>query len=154
MEGLDHSNVIQLFHVMETNNYIYLIMEHAGGGQLWDFIQEPDGMQEEEACRLFRQIMQAMQSCHQKGIMHLGLKLENMMMDASGNMKLIDFGLSTRFTAGKKLRKFFGTLLYVAPEIAHGQENKGPLQMSGALVSSSMLCSQGDGHLQQAAIGR
>ncbi|MBZ3886524.1 Sperm motility kinase [Sciurus carolinensis] len=111
MVGLDHPNVIHLFQVMETKNYIYLIMEHSGGGQWWDLIPETDGMQEEDSHRVFRQILGAVQYCHQKGTMHLDLKPENVVVDASGKARLIDFGVNTRFTAGKKLKGFWGTTL-------------------------------------------
>ncbi|MBZ3885812.1 MAP/microtubule affinity-regulating kinase 3 [Sciurus carolinensis] len=63
---LDHPNVIPLFQVIETIDYIHLIMEHAGGGQLRGLIPETDGMQKEEEAlfRLFRQILPAVQYCH------------------------------------------------------------------------------------------
>ncbi|MBZ3888899.1 Sperm motility kinase [Sciurus carolinensis] len=135
---LDNPNVIHLFQVIETKDYIFLIMERVGGEQLWDLIAETDGMQEEDACRLFRQIMQAMQHCHTNGILHLDLKPENVVVDTSSKVKLIDFGLSTRFTARKKLKKFGGTALYVAPEIVceKASEPPAPQQMSGARYHS------------------
>ncbi|XP_047410664.1 sperm motility kinase 2B-like [Sciurus carolinensis] len=126
MAGLDHPNVIHLFQVIETKDYIYLIMENAGAGDLWDLIPGTDGMLEEEARRLFRQIVWAVQYCHRNGIVHMDLKPDNVVVDASGKAKLIDFGLSTRFTAGKKLKRFWGTLLYVAPEIVRRKEFEGP----------------------------
>ncbi|MBZ3880504.1 Serine/threonine-protein kinase MARK2 [Sciurus carolinensis] len=82
MVGLDHPNVIHLFQVMETENYIHLIMEHAGGGQRWDLILETDGMQEEDSHKMFRQNLGALQYCHQKSTVHLDLKPENMVVDA------------------------------------------------------------------------
>ncbi|XP_077879806.1 MAP/microtubule affinity-regulating kinase 3-like isoform X2 [Ictidomys tridecemlineatus] len=117
---------ICVIKVMETNEYIYLIMEHTGGGQLMGLILQNDGMQDEEAHRLFRQIVHAMQYFHQKGIVHLDLKPENMGVDTGSNITFIDFDLSTRFTAGKKLKRFFGTVLHVAPEIIQEKEYKGP----------------------------
>ncbi|VTJ66303.1 Hypothetical predicted protein [Marmota monax] len=126
MAGLDHPNVIQLFQVIETINYVYVVMEYAGRGNLRKLIAEPGGMPEEEARRLFRQTARAVQYCHIKGIVHLDLKPENMALDDSGNVKLIDFGLSDRFTAGQKLNRFWGTLLYFAPEIVLGEAYEGP----------------------------
>ncbi|KAF7474325.1 Hypothetical predicted protein [Marmota monax] len=60
MAALDHGNMIQLLQVISTKKYIYLIIEHAGGGQLWDLIPETNGMCEEESRRLFRQVARAM----------------------------------------------------------------------------------------------
>ncbi|KAF7469913.1 hypothetical protein GHT09_018637 [Marmota monax] len=125
MAVLDHSNLIQLFQVIETFHYFCMIMGHAGGGQLRDFIPS-GGIQEDKAHRLFRQIVRAMQFCHKEGIAHLDLKLENIMVDDSGNVKLIDFGLSTRFTAGEKLKEIWGTCLYFSPELTQEEEYESP----------------------------
>ncbi|VTJ80158.1 Hypothetical predicted protein, partial [Marmota monax] len=67
-----------------------------------------------------------MQFCHKPGIMHLDLKLENIMVDDSSNDELIDFGLSTRFTAEEKLKRIWGTFLSFAPEFTQGEEYEGP----------------------------
>lgn len=121
MMGLEHPNVIQLFQVIETSQHIYIVMEHASGGQLLDHIKS-GGMKEEEARRLFRQIVCAVGHCHRKYIAHRDLKVENIMVDARGNIKLLDFGISMKFTPGQKMRGFQGTLPYLAPEIIQRQE--------------------------------
>ncbi|XP_077648509.1 sperm motility kinase 2B-like [Urocitellus parryii] len=126
MMDLEHPNVIQLFQVIETGQHIYIVMEHADGGQLHDYIKS-GGMQEEEARRLFRQIVCAVGHCHKKDIAHRDLKVENIMLDARGNIKLLDFGISMKFRPGQKLSGFQGTLPYVAPEIIQRQEYEGPL---------------------------
>ncbi|MBZ3881145.1 Serine/threonine-protein kinase MARK2 [Sciurus carolinensis] len=126
MMGLEHPNVIQLFQVIETGQHIYIVMEHVGGGQLLDHIQS-GGMREEEARRLFRQIVYAVGHCHKKDIAHRDLKVENIMVDARGNIKLLDFGISVKFRPGQKLRGFQGTLPYLAPEIIQREEYEAPL---------------------------
>nr|XP_026267989.1 sperm motility kinase 2B-like [Urocitellus parryii] len=125
MRSLEHPNVIQLFQVVDTHRNIYMVMEHAGLGQLLDHVPQHD-MQEKEACRLFQQIVCAMGYCHDKGIMHHDLKPENIILDARGHIKLIHFGFSTTVTPGQKLHKFWGTLSHFAPEIILRQAYEGP----------------------------
>ncbi|VTJ73411.1 Hypothetical predicted protein, partial [Marmota monax] len=68
-----------------------------------------------------------MHHCHVKGIVHLDLKVDNVVVDARGhNIKLMDFILSTRFTPGQKLKSFWSTFPYCAPEMV-------PRRTSGAL---------------------
>ncbi|XP_077891761.1 sperm motility kinase 2B-like [Ictidomys tridecemlineatus] len=125
MRSLEHPNVIQLLQVAETNRNIYMVMEHTGGGRLLDHVPQ-GGMQEEEARSLFRQVVSAVSYCHDKGIVHRDLKPENIMVDARSHARLIDFGFSARFTPGQKLRQFWGTLSYFAPEIILRQAYEGP----------------------------
>ncbi|XP_048666171.1 sperm motility kinase 2B-like [Marmota marmota marmota] len=107
MNTLEHPNVIQLFQVIETSSNIYMVMEPAGGGPLDSRVPE-DGLQEEEARRLFRQMVCAVGYCHAQGIVHRDLKPDNILLDAGGNIKLIDFGLSTRVTSGQNWKDFWG----------------------------------------------
>ncbi|KAG3292918.1 sperm motility kinase 2B [Ictidomys tridecemlineatus] len=125
MRSLDHPNIIQLFQIIETQRNIYIIMEYADGGKLLHHIP-PGGMQEEKARRFFKQVVSAVDYCHDKGIVHRDLKPENVMVDARGNIKLIDFGLSTWFTSGQNLRHFWGTLSHLAPEVVMRQAHEGP----------------------------
>ncbi|MBZ3882738.1 Sperm motility kinase 2B [Sciurus carolinensis] len=125
MRSLDHPNVIQLFQVIETCEHVYLVMEHATGGQALKHIP-PRGMRQEEARRVFRQIAGAVGYCHSQGVVHLDLKLPNVVVDAAGTCKLIDFGLSLRVRPGQKLRRFWGTLAYLAPEILLRRRYEGP----------------------------
>ncbi|VTJ89319.1 Hypothetical predicted protein, partial [Marmota monax] len=97
MRSLEHPNVTQLLQVAETHRNIYMVMEHAGGGLLLDHVPQ-GGMQEEEARRLFLQVVSAVSYCHHKDIMHRDLKPENIMVDARSHARLIDFGFSARFT--------------------------------------------------------
>ncbi|MBZ3874890.1 Sperm motility kinase 2B [Sciurus carolinensis] len=125
MRTLEHPNVIQLFQVIETHRNIYIVMENAAGGELYDHVPKC-GLQEEEARRLFRQIAGAVSYCHDKGVVHRDLKPENIVMDGRGNPKLIDFGFSARFTSGQKLNEFWGTLSHFAPELVLRQAYEGP----------------------------
>ncbi|XP_047390880.1 sperm motility kinase 3A-like [Sciurus carolinensis] len=126
MKAMEHPHVVQLFEVIETFGAVYIVMEYAGGGPLSQHIPEAVGLQEEEARRMFRQIVSAVCHCHTKGIVHRDLKLGNVLVGAGGNVKLCDFNLSHRFTAGQKFHRLCGTPSYWAPELYQCQEYDGP----------------------------
>ncbi|XP_005170246.1 MAP/microtubule affinity-regulating kinase 3 isoform X6 [Danio rerio] len=126
MKILNHPNIVKLFEVIETDKTLYLVMEYASGGEVFDYLVAHGRMKEKEARAKFRQIVSAVQYCHQKHIVHRDLKAENLLLDADMNIKIADFGFSNEFTIGNKLDTFCGSPPYAAPELFQGKKYDGP----------------------------
>uniref|UniRef100_A0A8C2VR05 non-specific serine/threonine protein kinase n=1 Tax=Chinchilla lanigera TaxID=34839 RepID=A0A8C2VR05_CHILA len=135
MSSLNHPHIIAIHEgltsallcpVFENSSKIVIVMEYASQGDLYDYISERQRLSEREARHFFRQIVSAVHYCHQNGIVHRDLKLENILLDANGNIKIADFGLSNLYHQGKFLQTFCGSPLYASPEIVNGKPYMGP----------------------------
>ncbi|KAJ4786913.1 CBL-interacting serine/threonine-protein kinase 15 [Rhynchospora pubera] len=120
MKMVNHPNIIKLYEVMATKKKIYFAMEYAKGGELFQKIAKGGRVKEEIAHRYFRQLIDAVDFCHSRGIYHRDLKLENLLLDEEDNLKVTDFGLSALIRLeqqGGLLHTTCGTPAYVAPEV-------------------------------------
>ncbi|KAK7306823.1 hypothetical protein VNO77_44782 [Canavalia gladiata] len=120
MKLIKHPNVVQLYEVMGSKTKIYISLEYVTGGELFDKIVNNGRMGEKEARRYFQQLINAVDYCHSRGVYHRDLKLENLLSDASGNLKISDFGLSALSQQVRDdglLHTTCGTPNYVAPEV-------------------------------------
>ncbi|XP_060627731.2 testis-specific serine/threonine-protein kinase 5-like isoform X2 [Anolis sagrei] len=129
-----HLNVIQLYEMYRNNKRTYLVLELASRGDLLEHInatsdrRELPGLEEEEARRLFRQIVSAVAHCHNVGIVHRDLKCENILLDERGFIKLTDFGFANRYSLKNSLMSTFcGSVAYTAPEILMSKKYNGEL---------------------------
>jgi len=145
---LHHENIIELKRAVEDKNFVYMMMEYAAGGELFDKIAADYGLEEDLAHFYYKQLVAGMEYLHSRGIAHRDLKPENLLIDANGNLKISDFGLATLFKykgVTRRLTSACGTPPYVAPEI-HCMDYEGPpvdIWSSGiilfALLAGSML---------------
>eukprot|EP00730_Choanoeca_flexa_P005513 TRINITY_DN11963_c0_g1_i5.p2 TRINITY_DN11963_c0_g1~~TRINITY_DN11963_c0_g1_i5.p2 ORF type:complete len:618 (+),score=95.81 TRINITY_DN11963_c0_g1_i5:3871-5724(+) len=126
MKRLHHPNIVQLYEVIDTETTLYLVMEYASGGEVFDYLVSHGRMKEKEARTRFRQIVSAIQYCHSKGIVHRDLKAENLLLDKDLQIKIADFGFANLYDKDVKLNTFCGSPPYAAPELFQGREYHGP----------------------------
>lgn len=118
-----HPNVIQLIEVLETPNRIYLVMELATGGDLFDRIVSRGFFTEREAIRVLKMVLDGVRYLHGLGITHRDLKPDNLLYYHPGNdsrLMITDFGLAcTRRSGGGNSFMYTacGTPEYISPEI-------------------------------------
>ena len=98
LKQIRHPNIIQLYEIIETPKQLYLIMEYASGGELFDYIVKYTKLKEKEACKFYQQIISGVEYMHNLNIVHRDLKPENLLLDHEKNIKIVDFGLSNTFT--------------------------------------------------------
>ncbi|XP_034489166.1 serine/threonine-protein kinase MARK2 [Drosophila innubila] len=126
MKLLDHPNIVRLFQVIESERTLYLIMEYASRGELFDHLVKNGRMREREARVIFRQLVSAIQYCHSKFVVHRDLKAENLLLDQHMNIKIADFGFGNTFNPNAQLETFCGSPPYAAPELFMGRKYAGP----------------------------
>ncbi|XP_061825812.1 SNF related kinase b [Nerophis lumbriciformis] len=128
MRRVQHPNVVRLYEVIDTPTTLYLVMELAEGGDLYDYILRHErGVAEATAKRHFAQILRAVSYCHKLHVVHRDLKPENVVFfPQQGAVKLTDFGFSNLFQPGTMLDTSCGSLAYSAPEILLGEQYDAP----------------------------
>ena len=116
-----HPHIVKLYEIVESQKQLYLIMEFAAGGELFDYIVRKKRLSEQEACKFFRQLVSGLSHMHSVGIAHRDLKPENLLLDSESQIKIVDFGLSNRFNIDECLKTACGSPCYASPEMIAGK---------------------------------
>lgn len=119
-----HPNVVRLYEVLASKKKIYIVLEFVDGGELFNEVSRNGKLEESDARKYFQQLIDAVGYCHSRGVYHRDLKPENVLLDANGNVKISDFGLSAlpqQFREDGLLHTTCGSPNYVAPEVISGR---------------------------------
>ena len=121
-----HPNIVRLHDLYVTDEYYCMVFDYVDGGQMLDYIISHGKLKEAQAQKFFLQLLSAVSYCHDNGIVHRDLKIENVLIDSQGDVKLVDFGLSNFYDPTEKLKTFCGSLYFAAPELLKGIHYTGP----------------------------
>ena len=122
---LRHNSVVKLYETFETRRHIMLVMELCAGGDLLNFVRKRKKLDEPLAKVLFKQIVEGIGYIHSKKVLHRDIKLDNILLDGKGHVKIADFGVSKSVKKGELMFEQSGTPAYIAPEIIRDKGYKG-----------------------------
>jgi len=109
--------ITRLYKTFKDRKYIYMLMEASLGGEVWTILRDKGWFDDSTTRFYLACVVHALEYLHNKGIIYRDLKPENLLLDTSGYVKMVDFGFSKKVDQGSKTWTFCGTPEYVAPEI-------------------------------------
>ena len=124
-----HPNITQAIGFFEDEFYVYLVMKNKGQMDLFEFTESRNGPPDEAVIRyIFKQIVAAVCHLHSLNIVHRDIKDENIIIDQTHRVTLIDFGSSAYIEEGKSFSTFHGTMDFAPPEVLEGRIYNGKPQ--------------------------
>lgn len=134
--------MIRLLEVFESPKHLLMVMEYAGGGDLLQYVKKRRRLEEPEARRIFKQVVYGLAHCHCRSVLHRDIKLDNILLDNDGEIKICDFGVSRVIKKHQRITEQCGTPAYIAPEIISdvGYEGFSADIWSLGVLLYAMLC--------------
>ncbi|KNC56254.1 AGC protein kinase [Thecamonas trahens ATCC 50062] len=119
---VDHPFIVRLHHAFQSKEKLYLVLDFINGGELFYWLNEEGAFSESRVQFYVAQMALAIGHLHSLGVLYRDLKPENVLLDASGYIRLTDFGISkqTSDAGSGRTSSFCGTPNYMAPEIIAG----------------------------------
>ncbi|ESQ38128.1 hypothetical protein EUTSA_v10028618mg [Eutrema salsugineum] len=144
MESLSgQPNIVEFKNAYEDDEAVHLVMEFCGG-ELFDkikaLVETRKFYSEKDAVGIIKPIVNAVQICHSKGVMHRNLKPENFLLSSNDTLKAIDFGSAVFIKEGDVCLERVGSGCYVAPEVLQGNYGKEADVWSVGIILYILLC--------------
>ncbi len=119
--GLNQQNLVSIYDWGEVDGTYYIAMEYVEGETLKDYIRRRGRLSGNESVAVGLQLLAAVEFAHRSGIVHRDIKPQNVMIDRSGTIKVMDFGIARAGDSGMtEAGSILGTAQYLAPEQAKG----------------------------------
>jgi serine/threonine protein kinase len=125
LKQMRHASIIRLYETFESNKHILFVIELCGGGDLLTYVRKRRKLTEDVAKSVFLRLVDGLNYCHAKSILHRDIKLDNILLNAVGHMKICDFGVSKIVQKGERMTEQCGTPAYIAPEIIRDRGYEG-----------------------------
>ncbi|KAG0438826.1 putative spindle assembly checkpoint kinase like protein [Dictyocoela muelleri] len=114
--------ILRMFGYFHDSENLYLILEYAGGGELFLDLQNCQRYSESKTAKYIYQVLKALETMHQMNVIHRDIKPENILIGCDGNLKIADFGYAV-CDRDRKRYTFCGTPEYLAPEIVNKEKH-------------------------------
>ncbi|XP_066519387.1 serine/threonine-protein kinase ULK2 isoform X2 [Hoplias malabaricus] len=150
LKELQHENIVALYDVQETPNFVFLVMEYCNGGDLADYLQAKGTLREDTLRIFLQQIAAAMRILNSKGIIHRDLKPQNILLSYTGRkkssingirIKIADFGFARYLQSNMMAATLCGSPMYMAPEVIMSQnyDAKADLWSIGTVIYQCLV---------------
>ncbi|KAG2654325.1 mitogen-activated protein kinase kinase kinase 1-like [Panicum virgatum] len=125
LSRLEHENIVQYFGTDKEGGKLYIFLELVTQGSLAALYQKYH-LQDSQVSAYTRQILNGLLYLHQRNVLHRDIKCANILVDASGLVKLADFGLAKEISILSQARSSKGTVFWMAPEVAKAKPHGPP----------------------------
>ncbi|OBS66788.1 hypothetical protein A6R68_04680 [Neotoma lepida] len=137
---IEHPHVLKLHDVYENKKYLYLVLEHVSGGELFDYLVKKGRLTPKEARKFFRQIVSALDFCH-----------KNLLLDEKNNIRIADFGMASLQVGDSLLETSCGSPHYACPEVIKGEKYDGrraDMWSCGVILFALLVRREAEAHRQ------
>ncbi|XP_068106910.1 RAC-beta serine/threonine-protein kinase [Hyperolius riggenbachi] len=142
LQNTRHPFLTALKYAFQTSDRLCFVMEYANGGELFFHLSRERVFTEDRARFYGAEIVSALEYLHSRNVVYRDIKLENLMLDKDGHVKITDFGLCKEgITDGATMRTFCGTPEYLAPEVLEDNDYGRAVDWWGlGVVMYEMMC--------------
>ncbi|KAI6060179.1 RAC-beta serine/threonine-protein kinase [Aix galericulata] len=142
LQNTRHPFLTALKYAFQTNDRLCFVMEYANGGELFFHLSRERVFTEDRARFYGAEIVSALEYLHSRDVVYRDIKLENLMLDKDGHIKITDFGLCKEgISDGATMKTFCGTPEYLAPEVLEDNDYGRAVDWWGlGVVMYEMMC--------------